>query len=139
MLRDNINNALKDAMKARDERRVSTLRLMNAAIVQIHKDLEQAAQVSGVTLFRTLIFITLPLLFPAFVAGWIWVAVHALRAFAIPLMLAGRHNQVFAVMLWDYWEISMPVACAMGVLLIVALIPLTLLLRIFISHLNRQQ
>ena len=32
MLRDNINNALKDAMKARDERRTSTLRLMNAAI-----------------------------------------------------------------------------------------------------------
>jgi uncharacterized protein len=32
LLRDNINNALKDAMKARDERRVSTLRLMNAAI-----------------------------------------------------------------------------------------------------------
>ena len=32
MLRDNINNALKDAMKARDVRRVSTLRLMNAAI-----------------------------------------------------------------------------------------------------------
>ena len=32
VLRDNINNALKDAMKARDERRVSTLRLMNAAI-----------------------------------------------------------------------------------------------------------
>jgi uncharacterized protein YqeY len=32
MLRDDINNALKEAMKARDERRVSTLRLMNAAI-----------------------------------------------------------------------------------------------------------
>ena len=32
MLRDNINNAMKDAMKARDERRVSTLRMMNAAI-----------------------------------------------------------------------------------------------------------
>jgi hypothetical protein len=32
VLRDNINNALKDAMKARDERRTSTLRLMNAAI-----------------------------------------------------------------------------------------------------------
>jgi len=32
VLRDNINNALKDAMKARDERRVSTLRMMNAAI-----------------------------------------------------------------------------------------------------------
>lgn len=32
MLRDNINNAIKEAMKARDERRVSTLRMMNAAI-----------------------------------------------------------------------------------------------------------
>ena len=32
MLRDNINNSMKDAMKARDERRVSTLRMINAAI-----------------------------------------------------------------------------------------------------------
>jgi uncharacterized protein YqeY len=32
VLRDNINNATKDAMKARDERRVATLRMMNAAI-----------------------------------------------------------------------------------------------------------
>ena len=32
MLRDEINTALKDAMKARDERRVSTLRLVNAAL-----------------------------------------------------------------------------------------------------------
>ena len=32
MLRDEINTALKDAMKARDEPRVSTLRLVNAAL-----------------------------------------------------------------------------------------------------------
>ena len=32
MLREEINTALKGAMKARDERRVSTLRLVNAAI-----------------------------------------------------------------------------------------------------------
>jgi uncharacterized protein len=32
LLRDNINNAMKEGMKARDERRVSTLRMMNAAI-----------------------------------------------------------------------------------------------------------
>jgi len=33
-LRDEINNALKNAMKAGDKRRVSTLRLVNAAILQ---------------------------------------------------------------------------------------------------------
>ncbi len=34
MLRDQINNALKDAMKAGDTRRVSTLRLINADILK---------------------------------------------------------------------------------------------------------
>ena len=32
MLRDDINNDLKQAMKAKDERRVSTLRLVNSAL-----------------------------------------------------------------------------------------------------------
>ncbi len=32
MLRDDINNALKEAMKAKDERRISTLRLVNSTI-----------------------------------------------------------------------------------------------------------
>jgi uncharacterized protein YqeY len=32
MLRDDINNALKDAMKAKNERRVSTLRLVNSTL-----------------------------------------------------------------------------------------------------------
>jgi uncharacterized protein YqeY len=32
VLRDTINSAMKDAMKAREERRVATLRMMNAAI-----------------------------------------------------------------------------------------------------------
>ena len=32
MLRDDINNALKEAMKAKEERRVSTLRLVNSAL-----------------------------------------------------------------------------------------------------------
>ncbi len=42
MLRESINSAMKEAMKARDERRVSTLRLMNAAIQ--NADLEAGGQ-----------------------------------------------------------------------------------------------
>ena len=45
MLRENINNAIKDAMKARDEHRVSTLRMMNAAIK--NADLEATGQGKG--------------------------------------------------------------------------------------------
>ena len=43
MLREEINSALKGAMKARDERRVSTLRLVSAAI----KNAEIEAQLAG--------------------------------------------------------------------------------------------
>lgn len=44
MLRDTINNALKHAMKARDERRVSTLRLANAAIQNAEIEAERSGK-----------------------------------------------------------------------------------------------
>lgn len=46
MLRDDINNALKEAMKAKDERRISTLRLVNATF----KNADIEARGSGKTL-----------------------------------------------------------------------------------------
>jgi uncharacterized protein len=45
MLREDINNALKDAMKARDERRVSTLRLINSTLK--NADIEARGQGKG--------------------------------------------------------------------------------------------
>jgi iron(III) transport system permease protein len=115
-------------------------RLMNSAIMQIQKELEQAAYVCGASSFKTLFVITLPLLFPAFAAGWVWVAVHSLRSFSIPLMLASRKNEVFAVMLWEYWDSgTASLAAALGVLLILTLIPLTLIMRRFIVRVSEQQ
>ena len=46
MLRDTINNALKDAMKAKDERRVSALRMVNSTF----KNADIEARASGKTL-----------------------------------------------------------------------------------------
>ncbi len=115
-------------------------RLMNTAIVQIHKELEHAAYVCGATVTRTLFAITLPLLFPAFAAGWVWVAVHSLRAFSAPLMLSSKGNQVFAILMWEYWEAGeVPMASSLGVLLILVLIPLTLFMRRFIVRVSEQQ
>jgi iron(III) transport system permease protein len=115
-------------------------RLMNSSIIQVQKELEQAAYVCGATPTRTLMAITLPLIFPAFAAGWIWVAVHVLRGFSIPLMLSSKNNQVFAVFLWEFWDRGMvSMASALGVLLIVVLIPLTLIMRRFIVSVSAQE
>ncbi len=98
-------------------------RSTNAAVMQIHKELEEAGEVSGASRLRILWQITFPLIRPAFVAAWIWVAAHAVRAFSVPLMLAGRSNRPLAVMLWHLWdeEQNLPAAAALGVLLILAL------------------
>ena len=46
MLRDDINAALKDAMKAKDQPRVATLRLINAAIQSVEIDLRDGKTLS---------------------------------------------------------------------------------------------
>jgi iron(III) transport system permease protein len=114
-------------------------RVMNGAILQIHKELEEAAYVSKASPFKTVLEITLPLLFPAFASAWIWSVVTSMRAFAIPLMLASRKSQVISVMLWGYWDdgyVSM--AATLGVLLILVLIPVTLILRRYIVQVSGQ-
>ncbi|MBI2988483.1 MAG: iron ABC transporter permease [Deltaproteobacteria bacterium] len=115
-------------------------RLMNSAIMQIQKELEEAAYVCGATPVRTMTAVTLPLLFPAFAAGWVWVAVHSLRSFSIPLMLASRRNEVFAVLVWQSWaEGDVSLAATLGTMLMVALIPLTVVMRHFIVRVSGQQ
>jgi hypothetical protein len=82
-------------------------RTMNGALIQVHKELEEAAEVSGATPERILRGIMLPLVLPAFVSGWIWVASHSLRSFSIPLMLGTRNSKVLSVIMWDLWDQGM--------------------------------
>lgn len=98
-------------------------RTSNAAMTQINKELEEAAWLSGAGRIRTLIRITTPLLLPAFVAGWLWVAAHAFRNLTIPLLLATPGNQTIAVILFHFWErkADFSLAAAMGVSLMLGL------------------
>src|SRR5207244_11031325 len=49
-------------------------RTMHGAVLQLHHDLEEAAQVGGVSWARAFRYIVLPLLFPSIVSGWVFVA-----------------------------------------------------------------
>jgi iron(III) transport system permease protein len=111
-------------------------RATNAAVMQIHKELEEAGEVSGASRLNIVWRITFPLIRPAFIAAWIWVAAHAVRAFSVPLMLAGRDSRPLAVMLWHLWdeEQNLPAAAALGVLLILVLALLTFCGRAIIAR-----
>lgn len=110
-------------------------RLMNGAVVQIQKELEEAANVSGAPSLSIMWRITLPLLMPAFIAGWIWVAAHALRAFSVPLVLSSSRNEVVAARIWAIWSDGQyNEAAALGVMMLIVLFPLTLLMRRFMAN-----
>jgi iron(III) transport system permease protein len=98
-------------------------RAAGGVMVQLHPELEEAARTSGASGGMVLRRITLPLLFPAIAAIWIWVLAHAMRELSTALMLQGRDNQVITVLLWDWWNGGEPTrAAAVGVWLVAALL-----------------
>jgi iron(III) transport system permease protein len=106
-------------------------RAMNAALLQIHKDLEEAAQMSGARSWRVMWRVFLPLMLPSAVGIWIWAMLQAVRQAGTPLILyEGTENQVLSVFIWQLWDHgSSGVVGALGVLLIMVLLIITLGLR----------
>ena len=71
-------------------------RLMHAAQLQIHRELEEASLTSGVGMLRTFVYVNLRLLTPAFVNGWLWVLVHSAKDFSVALLLATASSNLLA-------------------------------------------
>jgi iron(III) transport system permease protein len=114
-------------------------RTLSASIIQIHKELEEAAYISGARPWRTMLKIFVPLLMPALAGVWLWVILHAVRFAGTPLMLAeGAKNQVLAILIWNMWDWGhIGGVAAIGTLMIIALLALTLGVRLF--GFNRRQ
>jgi iron(III) transport system permease protein len=107
-------------------------RAMNAALLQIHKELEEAAYVSGASPSRAMRRIIVPLLMPTFAGIWIWVVLHAVRVAGMPLILyEGPNNQVLSILIWNMWDDGyVPAVAAIGTLLMIALVLLTVAIRL---------
>jgi iron(III) transport system permease protein len=105
---------------------------MNSALLQIHQELENAATVSGAPWATTLRRIVLPILWPQFLNGWLWVVAHSARDLTVPLMLMSTGNLVVSSLLWMMWEHpNVPSAAALAVLLVVALMSLVFVVQHF--------
>lgn len=76
-------------------------RLMHSAVLQIHKELEEVSQTSGAGSCQTFRRITMRLLLPAFMNGWLWVLVHAAKDFSVALMLASAGSVVVANVIYE--------------------------------------
>jgi iron(III) transport system permease protein len=94
-------------------------RVSNSALLQVNKELEEAGRVSGANILTVALRIITPLLLPAIVGSWVWVAAHAMRELTIALFLQSHRNAMVSTLIWTYWQTGVvPPTAAIGVMLI---------------------
>jgi iron(III) transport system permease protein len=104
------------------------LRYNTTSMLQIHKELEESAAMSGASWGTTFRRIILPLLKPGLVAGWIYVMIVSIRELSSSILLYSPGTEVVSIVIWELWENGQYVELsALGVLFILALFILVML------------
>ncbi len=98
------------------------LRYNTASMLQIHKELEESAAMSGASWGTTFRRVVLPLLKPGLAAGWIYVMIVSIRELSSSILLYSPGTEVLSITIWELWENGQYVELsALGVLFILAL------------------
>jgi iron(III) transport system permease protein len=104
------------------------MRYNTTSMLQIHRELEESAQMSGASWLTTFRRILLPLLKPGLIAGWIYIVIVSTRELSTSILLYSPGTEVVSIVIWELWENGQYVELsALGVLFIVALFILVML------------
>lgn len=106
------------------------IRAASASMIQINRELEEAALASGGSWRQTFQKIILPLLAPGFVAGWIYISIVSLRELSTSILLYSPDNIVLSILAFDMWEGGQyNYVTALGVLMVLALLAMAAVAR----------
>ena len=107
------------------------MRYSSTSMLQIHKELEESAAMSGASWGMTFRRIVLPLLKPGLLAGWIYIAIVSVRELSSSILLYSPGSEVVSIMIWEFWQNGQYVELsALGVMLIGALFCFVMLAQI---------
>ena len=99
-------------------------RMTNSALIQIHKELDEAAQVGGAGTAGVLRSVLVPLLAPSMLYAWIWIALLTYRELTLPVVLSSGSNLPFSVLVWSYVQSSSyGRASAAALIMLVLMVP----------------
>jgi len=101
------------------------LRFNTTSMLQIHKELEESAAMSGAAWGTTFRRIVLPLLKPGLLAGWIYIMIVSIRELSSSILLYSPGTEVISIIIWELWENGQYVELsALGVMFILMLLVL---------------
>lgn len=78
-------------------------RMTNSSLIQIHRDLEEAAVMSGASSGGTVWRILVPLMAPSLIYAWLWIALLTFRELTLAVLLTTRANITLPVVVWSLW------------------------------------
>jgi len=99
-------------------------RVYNAALLQIHKELDEAGYIFGLGTIRVLWRITAPLLLPTILYSWIWMALLTYRELTLAAFLSSSENITLPMYIFSIFQSDRPIAAALAVVLLVVMMPL---------------
>jgi iron(III) transport system permease protein len=100
-------------------------RMTNSGLIQIHRELEEAAIMSGVSTGGTVRHVLVPLLAPTLMYAWLWMALLTFRELTLAVMLTTRDNMTVPVVMWSMWTShGLGTAAAITLLLMAMMVPL---------------
>ncbi len=107
------------------------MRFASGGLLQIHKELEEAAQTSGASQGQMFYRILMPLLAPIALSAWVYIFVLSVRELGASIMLVGPGTHVLGSISLTMWEEggSYGAVCALGIIQILPLIVIVALLR----------
>jgi iron(III) transport system permease protein len=104
------------------------MRYVSTSMLQIHKELEESAAMSGASWSMNFRRIVLPLLKPGLLAGFISVVIVSIRELSSSILLYSPGNEVVSIMIWELWQNGQYVELsALGVMLILLLFVLVMI------------
>jgi len=104
------------------------LRYNTTSMIQIHKDLEDSAGMSGAGWLTVFTRVILPLLKPGMLAGWIYVLIVCVRELSSSILLYSPGKEVISIVIWELWENGQYVELsALSVLFILMLLVLVVI------------
>lgn len=98
------------------------MRYASTSMYQIAAELEESADTSGASWWQTFRRITLPLLVPGLLTGWVFIALVSMRTISNSILLYSPGTQVLGILIWEQWQDGrLTQLAALGVLLVIAL------------------
>ncbi|HZA52841.1 MAG TPA: iron ABC transporter permease [Candidatus Udaeobacter sp.] len=80
------------------------IRYTHAGLLQLHRELEEAAYASGASWLNAMRRITMPLLTPSFLGGWVFIFLLSAKELSMSILLVSPQTPVVSVAIFELWE-----------------------------------